>query len=276
MRKLLRLRPSASLIVATAALVAALSGGAYATGTFSSAPASSPTAHAAKVSDKKSDKKIANTAAKNYFNNHIAGASVSHANTANTANSANTAASATNATNAGTANNANNLGGLAPATFLNRAAQRADTTTGISSVPLTSGNPTDVTIPSPASITVPAGVNFVHATGVATLAGGSATTWIIWLQMDGACALTGPGANSRPYDAIGAGGQAAMTATLVFPVTAGVHTFRLCAQDSASGDTIFDPVLTVETVAAGATGGTTLGPVAHSGAKHTGNPTVAH
>jgi hypothetical protein len=62
-------RPSPALILSSVALFMALGGGAYAAS-----------------SDNKTDKKIANSAAKTYFNNHIGGASVSHANTANTAN----------------------------------------------------------------------------------------------------------------------------------------------------------------------------------------------
>jgi hypothetical protein len=65
-------------------------------------------AYAATSSDNKTDKKIANKAAKSYFNGHISSASVSHANTANSATSA---TNATNATNANTATNATQLGG---------------------------------------------------------------------------------------------------------------------------------------------------------------------
>ena len=87
MRKSLLRRPSAALVLSSVALFLALGGGAY----------------AAASSDSKQDKKIANTAAKAYFNHHIARASVSHANSANTAASA---TNATNATNATTANSA--------------------------------------------------------------------------------------------------------------------------------------------------------------------------
>jgi hypothetical protein len=71
-------RPSTGLVLAAIALFVALGGGAYAA-----------------TSDTKTDKKIAKKAAKNYFNGHIGGASVSHANTAASANSA------TNATQLG-------------------------------------------------------------------------------------------------------------------------------------------------------------------------------
>jgi hypothetical protein len=60
-------------------------------------------AYAATSSDTKSDKKIAKKAAKAYFNGHIAGASVSHANTAGSATNATTATNATNATHASSA-----------------------------------------------------------------------------------------------------------------------------------------------------------------------------
>jgi hypothetical protein len=47
--------------------------------------------YAAGGSDKKSDKKVANNAAKSYFNSNIAAASVSHANSASTATTAGSA-----------------------------------------------------------------------------------------------------------------------------------------------------------------------------------------
>ena len=87
MRKSLLRRPSAALVLSSVALFMALGGGAY----------------AAASSDSKQDKKIANSAAKVYFNHHIAGASVSHANFAKTAGSATNATNATNATTATTA-----------------------------------------------------------------------------------------------------------------------------------------------------------------------------
>jgi hypothetical protein len=78
MRKSLLRRPSAALVLSSVALFMALGGGAY----------------AAASSDSKQDKKIAKSAAKAYFNSHIAGASVSHANTASSATNATTASSA--------------------------------------------------------------------------------------------------------------------------------------------------------------------------------------
>jgi cytochrome bd-type quinol oxidase subunit 2 len=88
-KSLLR-RPSAALVLSSVALFMALGGGAY----------------AAASSDSKQDKKIANSAAKAYFNLHIAGASVSDANFAKTAGSATNATNATNAINAINATNA--------------------------------------------------------------------------------------------------------------------------------------------------------------------------
>jgi hypothetical protein len=82
-------RISPGTAIGLVALFVALGGGAY----------------AATSSDTKQDKKIANKAAKSYFNGHIGGASVSHASTAGSANSA------TNATNATNAGNANTVGG---------------------------------------------------------------------------------------------------------------------------------------------------------------------
>ena len=84
MRRSLLKRPSPGLVLACVALFVALGGGAY----------------AATSSDKKTDKKIAKKAAKSYFNGHITGASVSHADTAGSANSASSATNANNATNA--------------------------------------------------------------------------------------------------------------------------------------------------------------------------------
>jgi hypothetical protein len=63
-------------------------------------------AYAATSSDTKADKKIAKKAAKSYFNGHIGGASVSHANTAGSATSATSATNANNANHATTADSA--------------------------------------------------------------------------------------------------------------------------------------------------------------------------
>jgi len=90
MSKSLLRRPSAALVLSSVALFLALGGGAY----------------AAASSDTKQDKKIANSAAKAYFNHHIAGASVSRANFAKTAATATNATNATNATTATTASSA--------------------------------------------------------------------------------------------------------------------------------------------------------------------------
>jgi hypothetical protein len=107
MRRSLLKRPSPGLVLAVVALFVALGGGAYAA-----------------TSDTKSDKKIANKAAKSYFNGHISGASVSHASTANSATSATNATNATNATSANTAkalttlpSGATESGGFAASSF---------------------------------------------------------------------------------------------------------------------------------------------------------------
>lgn len=76
-------RPSPALVISIIALVMAMGGVGYAAG----------------GSDTKADKKIA----KNYFNNHIGAASVSHASTAD---------SATTASTASTASSANSLNGV--------------------------------------------------------------------------------------------------------------------------------------------------------------------
>jgi hypothetical protein len=89
MRGILAKRPSGAMVVATVALVMAMGGGAY----------------AAAGSDTKTDKKIANTAATNYFSNHIGTATVAQANNALHANAASTAS------------NALALGGNAPSAF---------------------------------------------------------------------------------------------------------------------------------------------------------------
>jgi hypothetical protein len=91
-------------------------------------------AYAAASSDTKQDKKIANGAAKTYFNNNIGGASVSHANTANSAISATSATNATTASNAANAVNASNaaaLGGV-PASGYATVAQGAFTAATLS------------------------------------------------------------------------------------------------------------------------------------------------
>jgi len=110
MRKSLLRRPSAALVLSAVALFMALGGGAYAAGS----------------SDSKQDKKIADSAARAYFNQHIAGASVSHAHFAQTASSAIHATNATNATNATTATTANSAP-IASVTYVTNAVSVAPT-----------------------------------------------------------------------------------------------------------------------------------------------------
>jgi hypothetical protein len=108
---------------------------------------------------------------------------------------------------------------------------------------------------APVSITVPDGVNFVRVTGTSTFAGGSVFVALFW-QMDGACTTSGVGYTNRQFGHTGPG-QDSVTEDFVVAVTPGTYTFRLCAETSGATNA-FQRALVVETVARGATGGSTL------------------
>ena len=156
--------------------------------------------------------------------------------------------SVANATNAANAANATNLGGLPGAAYQDRVAF----TSAQAALAIPAG--TAVQILGPLSLTVPAGINFVHVTGASTIAGG-ATSYVMWLEQDAVCSLAGPQFPNRLFGEYTA--QDSMTTSWVFPAPAGVHVYRLCALSGAASSA-FTRSLTVETVAVGATGGTTI------------------
>jgi hypothetical protein len=186
------------------------------------------------------------------------------------ATTADSATNATNATNATTAANANALGGLGSSVYLDRAAQGAS---GV--VPIANSGITEIL--GPVSITVPAGVTFVQIDAQATYSGASAaSTWIIWFQQDGACALAGAGFNNRPFGKLQDSlDQGTLSQHFVVGVPAGVHTFRLCGLSSTGDGNFYSRTLIAHTIPRGATGGATLGPAAHGTAGGGGSPTRA-
>jgi hypothetical protein len=197
-------------------------------------------------------------------NNAISGADVnegtlgtvpSATNATNATNAAN-AANAANATNATNAGNAGALNGEGPAVYLDRVAQGA--VGGVTAIPVPAVTTTQL-VP-PVSLTVPAGVNYVQVDAQAVLSGASAASnWIIWFQQDGACALSGTSFNNRPFGRLQTSSdQQSLFHHLVVGVSAGVHTFRLCALSSLAANA-YDPVLIAHTIPRGATGGASLG-----------------
>ena len=100
---------------------------------------------------------------------------------------------------------------------------------------------------------VDASDEFVHVTGVSSFLGGN-TPLAMWYQMDRTCtsSFSSPGFDFRVFDHNNPD-QTSVTQDMTVPVTAGPHTFRLCAQASlpttAAGST-----LSVETVNVGAAG----------------------
>ena len=157
--------------------------------------------------------------------------------------------SVAHAASADTATNASNLGGQAPATYLNRVAFASST----AFLALSDTTPTQIL--GPTSITVPAGTNFVHVTAAVT-GGTGGGDFIVWVQKDAACALSGPDFNIRQYG--NAAQQMSLPVEFVDSVTPGAHTYRLCGLRGATATNVLNPALTIETVQVGATGGTTI------------------
>jgi len=146
-----------------------------------------------------------------------------------------------------TAGNAANLGGQPPATYLSRAAFGSQQTT-----PMGTGDTTYEIVPATA-LTVPAGVGFVHVTGTSSFLGGN-TPLAMWYQMDRTCtsSFSSPGFDFRVFGHNNPD-QTSVTQDMIVPVTAGPHTFRLCAAASLA-TTAAGSTLSVETVNVGANG----------------------
>jgi hypothetical protein len=107
---------------------------------------------------------------------------------------------------------------------------------------------------APVSITVPQGVSLVHIIGTSSLRGDA--TGSMWTQQDGVCAASGAAFSNRAFVDAGIG-EAPATFNYVTAITPGTHTFRLCARNSVAGGAR-GSTLSVETVATGNNGGTTL------------------
>jgi hypothetical protein len=153
--------------------------------------------------------------------------------------------SVANATNAANAANATNLNGQPATTYLDRVAFTS-ATTGVA-VPAGFANQ----ILGPVNITIPAGVNFVRVDGAATMTGGN---FGLYWAADAACSQAGPEFASGQYTVATTQGNASFH--IVLPVAAGVHSYRLCSNNAAA--TLLARSLLVETIATGATGGTTI------------------
>jgi len=151
------------------------------------------------------------------------------------------ATTAGSATTAATADNAGNLAGQAASAYLDKVVQASSTTT--TAVPVGDTNQ----ILGPLTITVPAGVGFVQVSAVAAFSAGN-TPFGVWFQVDGPCLDSGNDFNNRQFGHTV--NQISVSLNRLVPVTAGVHTFRLCVITSEAVNT-GHRVLTVETVALG-------------------------
>jgi hypothetical protein len=139
------------------------------------------------------------------------------------------------------ATTASSLDGQPPSAYLDRVVQASSTTAA--AVPAGDTNQ----VLGPLSITVPAGVGFVHVNAAASFRDGD-TPVGLWFQTDGACLDAGNDFGHRQKSDTFR--QTSVSLNRVVPVTAGVHTFRLCVITS---EAIFvdSRELTVETVALG-------------------------
>lgn len=146
-----------------------------------------------------------------------------------------------------TAGNAANLGGQPPATYLSRAAfgSKGDTALAVAD--------TAYEIVGPTTLTVPAGAGFVHVIGSSSFIGGN-TNVLLWYQMDAACSstFTSPGFDFRAQGNT-TPDQTSLTQNMVLPITAGLHTFRLCAVAGTASNATAS-TLSVEVVNVGANG----------------------
>lgn len=168
------------------------------------------------------------------------------------------------------AGNATNLNGKPSTTYLDRVAFTSVDSNGADSVPLPVGP--HVQVLGPLSLTVPNGVSFAHVTGNVSVAGNTASSYFVYAQQDDVCGLTGVGYTNRVFDEFTA--QNATTFDFVFPVTPGVHTYRLCALSGAAA-AAYNRTLTVETIATGATGGSAITKPSSGGGAADGDTNLA-
>lgn len=218
-------------------------------------------------------KKIAKKQANKVVKEKAPSLSVNHAKSADTASTANsatsaaTANSANSATNANNANNANNLGGQAPSAYQNRVAFKTRGAGGYLAMPV--ATPKELTF---ADLTIPAGVNFVSASGVVSL--DSPGLSLLWVTPDQNCAIGGgPWYDARSFGQAAAATREVISYRYVFPATTGVHRYRLCAY-TTSGGTYVSEQLVVETIAGGASGGSSLGARSPEGSAPGGDPVL--
>jgi hypothetical protein len=221
MSRISRARPSPAMVVACVALSFAVAGSAIA-----------GTEAVTSAITKKKVKKIAKRQANKRLKANVAG---SHVNLAD---------QATNATNAA---NATTLGGAAGDVYLDRGATA--TRTGGTDVPVQAAE-----ILEPVSITVPGGVHFVRSTGTATFSDTDASfeSYIFWVEQDQTCQLSGFGFDRRMFGETIPPNTASQT--LLWSVSPGTHTYRMCARAGGAGVVALNQSLVVDTVARGATG----------------------
>jgi hypothetical protein len=221
MSRFSRTRPSPAMVVACAALSFALAGSAVA--------GTEVVTSTLGKQEKKQVKKIAKKQANKRLKANVSG---SHVNLAD---------QATNATNA---TNATTLGGAAADVYLNRGA--AATSTNDTDVPVVPGE-----ILQPVTITVPDGVSFVRSTGTTTFLDSDATgeNYIFWVEQDQTCQLSGFGFDRRMFGESVPANTASQT--LLWSVSPGTHTYRLCARAGGAGVSSISEALVVDTVARG-------------------------
>lgn len=149
-----------------------------------------------------------------------------------------------------TVKNSKKLAGRPPATYLDRVAYSSTLADGIADA----GDFSEIV--APISITIPPGVNFVRVTGNASF-GGTASLGTLWYAVDDTSCPDAAGVGySRRVQLSVSPTRDNATIDSVEPLT-GTHTFRLCARASTEDAAVYNANLTVVTVAANGTGGST-------------------
>ncbi len=138
--------------------------------------------------------------------------------------------------------NAAKLNGQAPSAYQSRIAYSINTV----ATPIPAATPTQL---NSATITVQPGVSFLHLSGRSSIASAAGA---VYFTVDAVC-----GFGVTRGAQVGTGAVDSAFVEDVLPTTAGVHTVRLCAAASGASQS-FISSLTVETVANGSTGGSTL------------------
>jgi hypothetical protein len=181
--------------------------------------------------------------------------SATHADSATNATHAASADSATHAASADSATNATKLDGQEAAIYLGRAAQ-ARAFSPVANIAKEAG--TNVTPGAALSIMVPPGVNNVMAEGTVSFAEPTAPGGtILWIAESPATCSVGAGLGweNRAFGSLSSTNpRDEVTQNILFPVSAGVHTYLLCVFVSGTTTEAFLRELTLQTVAGGPTG----------------------